>query len=290
MAGAALGLSTVGTVVAVVGGNNDKKNDKLRAALWVQLTDALAALHEDPSDGDAAGVIRAALDSGKHGPDGLQVVTSVVGLHSGDTSLLNALRDANLDDAIVAAIADGPDASVRHGLELAGLLAARKALPVVLMRSDDADGEVRRLAVQALAKIAPATAIEHLLPRVCGMPPWGVEALAALLADGGTEAWMRKLDVRGSDTPRGLVDLVNVLTALSRDASPQRRRAAIDALGSIEHRLARTALASLVTSDDDISRSAASSVLSRVDSTTVSVVGLGAEVEVSKHEPAVVDA
>lgn len=241
LAGAALGLSLVGAALVALTGTATHHHERARASLWVDLTAALERLHQDREDEDARELVFSALEPGKRTEDGLQVVASIVGLHREHDELVAALGDGRIDDRLTIAIASGTRDAVRHALELAGHLRRRETLPVVLMRAQDDDPEIRRIAVTSLARIAPATALTHLMSRLSSLGPWAVELLAALLADGTHESWVAASALE-DDRPRSLVDLVNVLAVEAENPNGQRRRAAIDALGSIDHRLARVAL------------------------------------------------
>lgn len=242
LAGAALGLSLVGAALVALSGTATNNQDRSRASLWVDLTAALERLHRQPDDVEARELVFAALEPGKRIEHGLQVVASIVGLHREHDELIVALGDTRIDDRLTIAIAGGSRDAVRHALELAGLLRRRATLPVVLMRTHDDDPEIRRIAIEALARVAPGTAVTDLVARLSGLGPWAVELLASLVADGAHERWLACGDGAEAAPSRSIVDLVNALVAQAEDPSGQRRRAALDALACIDHRLARIAL------------------------------------------------
>ena len=239
-----------------------RRSDRVRASLWIELTAALESLHSDHGDRTAISLIVDAISKDRENAHSLEVVASVVALNPEAQSVIQALGAAELDDALVAAISDGNPRASRNALELAGLIGARGAVPVTLMRCIDEDPDIRRVATRALARLAPVTAFEHLIPRVTSEPAWAIELMATLLADGVLDAWLGQTPA-DRESPRAVVDLVNLLAGFIPDDSPQRELAATDALGSIDHRAARAVLGSAVQTQRPIVANMAAAALSR---------------------------
>jgi hypothetical protein len=222
-----------------------RRHEKTRAIRWSALTDTLARLHADPDDAEAnAALAHTIRFSRRDTDDAIEILATILPLYVGDRRIVEALIAAGLPELLQREVVDGSRTKMRAGLLLAGMLGDYDLLSAILMRATDEDTEVRREAVQALSAMAPLAAMHHLIGVLREEGPWALEQFVSLLSDGHLDAWL-DAESDGNEMRRRRLqrDVIEILASFLDSDVARGGFAAIDGLSAIDHRSARHALA-----------------------------------------------